>query len=197
MKLRQTSISSVWDAPALQQAFSAAEVKDMQIYRVYQCVWLLWLLLSALAVAATVAAAVSRACASALMAFGACVVCIYSTPITATTCACTTTTTAAPPPNQRSALLRDPDVAYADIPNLPKAAVAILEQQFSRSTSKVCVCVYASTVCSSHTTSCRWLMGAPCCRGYLDLSPPSPSLWSGRRCSRCSKQPVQTQQSCS
>lgn len=41
-----------------------------------------------------------------------------------------------------SALLRNPDVEWADIPNLPKAAAAILDEQFSRCTSKVSMATY-------------------------------------------------------
>ena len=44
-----------------------------------------------------------------------------------------------------SALLRDPEVAWADISNLPKAACLILDEQFSRCTSKVLQCQEAAT----------------------------------------------------
>jgi hypothetical protein len=37
-------------------------------------------------------------------------------------------------------LLKNPDVAWSDIPDLPKAACALLEQQFSRCTSTVLRC---------------------------------------------------------
>lgn len=39
-----------------------------------------------------------------------------------------------------SMLLKNPDVAWSDIPDLPKAAAALLEQQFSRCTSTVLRC---------------------------------------------------------
>jgi hypothetical protein len=37
-------------------------------------------------------------------------------------------------------LLKNPDVGWSDIPDLPKAACVLLEQQFSRCTSKVLRC---------------------------------------------------------
>jgi adenine C2-methylase RlmN of 23S rRNA A2503 and tRNA A37 len=37
-------------------------------------------------------------------------------------------------------LLKNPDIAWSDIPDLPKAACALLEQQFSRCTSTVLRC---------------------------------------------------------
>jgi adenine C2-methylase RlmN of 23S rRNA A2503 and tRNA A37 len=37
-------------------------------------------------------------------------------------------------------LLKHPDIAWSDIPDLPKAACALLEQQFSRCTSTVLRC---------------------------------------------------------
>ena len=43
-----------------------------------------------------------------------------------------------------SALLRDPDVQWSDIPDLPKAAAALLESSFTRSTSKVLTCQSSS-----------------------------------------------------
>jgi hypothetical protein len=36
-----------------------------------------------------------------------------------------------------SSLLRNPEVAWEDIPNLPKAAWTLLDEQFSRSSSQV------------------------------------------------------------
>jgi hypothetical protein len=47
-----------------------------------------------------------------------------------------------------SALLRNPDVEYEDIPNMPKAACTLLEADFTRSTSKAGCCCWL-----------HWLLG--------------------------------------
>lgn len=49
--------------------------------------------------------------------------------------AATAATAAVPAAN--SALLRNPDIPWSDIPNLPKAASTLLDEQFTRCTSKV------------------------------------------------------------
>lgn len=108
--------NSLWDLTALLDAFRQHHVKERHIYALYRC---------GRAVHQTIqqTATVCYYCC--------CCCCWWQLLLTLQSVAC-----------GRSALLKNPDVAYEDIPNMPKAACALLEAAFTRCTSQVGCCCW-------------------------------------------------------
>lgn len=89
-------------------------------------------------------------------------------------------------PGTCSALLRNPDVDWADIVNLPKAAAALVDERFSRCTSKVSVCALTCSHASlphhktftGHQQRCTLRMVYPTavCAVHTSLSASQPAV---------------------